>query len=145
RKAEQASTVGGAGLGPAQPRRGKRVCPGKKGARGGNMVSPTLKLGEDSFVRRAHPDDLTALQLELVEPFARQLYGQVVPRGGYELAAGLEAEVHDPADHRLEAVCDRLVADVEVVRSHPALPELVRLADEAHHELGRRMVVEICR
>ena len=50
-------------------------------------------------------DDLPLFQLELVGLFPRQLRPGLVAVGQRELDPHLEAEVHDPIDHRLAAWC----------------------------------------
>src|ERR671929_181546 len=62
-----------------------------------------------------------------------------------ELHAHLEPEVDDALDHRLGARLGRLQLQLHVVRPDKGLPEAVHGPDEAHHELVRRLLVELAR
>ena len=62
-----------------------------------------------------------------------------------ELDAHLEAEVHDARHRRLPRAVLRGERDRDVVRAHQLLADLADRAEEAHHELVRRPVVELAR
>ncbi len=51
----------------------------------------------------------------------------------------------DPVDHHLARRAVGLERDLEIVRSHERVSELVRLADERHHELVGRLLVDVAR
>ena len=59
-----------------------------------------------------------------------------------QVDADLEAQVRDPADHRLGAALARLAGDVQVVRAHEPPAERRHRPEEAHHEVVGRAVVE---
>ena len=65
--------------------------------------------------------------------------------GEQQLDAHLEAEVHDALDHRLGVVVRGLEREVDVVRPHELVVERRDRADEAHHELVGRVVVDLAR
>ena len=62
-----------------------------------------------------------------------------------ELDAYLEAEMYDALDHRLGRAVVRLQQQIDIVRPHERIAEPVDRADEAHHELVRRALVELAR
>src|SRR5436190_1224950 len=90
-------------------------------------------------------DDLPLGQFELLGLGTRDLRPKGIAVGEHELDANLEPEVHDPLDHRLLGAGRRDVRDLDVVRADEQRAPAVDLADEAHHELGRRMLVEVAR
>ncbi len=84
-------------------------------------------------------------QLELLGLVARHLRPEVAPVLEHELDAHLEAEVDDALDRAGRRLPVRLDPQLEVVRAHERLAEAVHRADEAHHELVRRVLVEVAR
>ena len=60
-----------------------------------------------------------------------------------ELDLRIASQEGDADDHRLDCAVHRLGEEVDVVRPHERLAERLRVADERHHELARRVVVEL--
>src|SRR6187397_976162 len=113
---------------------------------GGSRQTRTLGCRtKDGFSTRAHVDDVPALELELLRLLLRQLRQQVLAVVSDELDPHFEAEVHDALHHRLRAALVWLEQQLDVVRPHERVAELVHRADEAHHELVRRPVVQLAR
>ena len=67
------------------------------------------------------------------------------PSGKRELDADLEAEVDDALDERLDAAAVGLGEDLDVVGAQEGVAEAVDGADERHHELVARALVELVR
>ena len=84
-------------------------------------------------------------ELELLGGLARDLGRDERAVGEQELDAHLEAEVDDALDHRLAVVVAGLEREVDVVRTHELVADGRHRADEAHHELVRRVVVDLAR
>ena len=62
-----------------------------------------------------------------------------------QLDLRVASEERDAHDHRLDRALGRLVQELDVVRPHEDVAERLRVADERHHELARRVVVELAR
>ena len=62
-----------------------------------------------------------------------------------QLDLRVASEERDPNDHRLDRALDRLVQELDIVRPHEELAERLGVTDERHHELARRLVVELAR
>ena len=111
-----------------------------------NRIGPTARVRPrpQRRVRGApRPRRSPPRQLELVEPLPRQLHEQRVTVRGDELDPRVESVAGDPLDLRLDSAGNGIRAHVQIVRSHPAVAEPVCLAHELHHELCRRLVVEL--
>ena len=62
-----------------------------------------------------------------------------------QLDLRVAAEQRDPHDHRLDRTLGGLGEELDVVRPDERLAQRLRVADEGHHELARRLVVELAR
>src|SRR5205823_3990094 len=103
---------------------------------------PTDRL-EDGLLRGPDEYDLAVLELAALRLVSRQLHGHALAVVAHEVDPHLEAEVDDPLDHRLACRPVRLERQLEVVRTHPCVSEAVHLADERHHELVGRPLVQL--
>src|ERR1700733_11981638 len=112
---------------------------GSRGPRGVGRWRTVEALGMD----RTQVGDLPLPQFQSLQLLAGQLSPDLVAVGEHQLDPDLEAERDDPLDHRLLGVLVLVADDLDVVRSHVAVAESVDLADEAHHELVRRFLVEV--
>src|SRR5688572_13345223 len=102
--------------------------------------NPRARLSEDLRVPGANTHSRTLGELEPLGLLARDLRPELLSVREPELDAHLEAEVDDAFDKRCVAF-----AELDVVWAHERPAELVHLADERHHELVRRVVVELPR
>src|SRR6478736_691074 len=101
--------------------------------------------GETALAVRPQVHDLTRLELALFGVLTRRLDRQPPAVVEDQLDADLEAEVGDALDLALLGGAVGLEQDLDVVRANEVVTELVDLADEAHHELVRRLLVELDR
>jgi hypothetical protein len=60
-----------------------------------------------------------------------------------ELDLGVAAEDRAPDDHGLHGAVGRLVEELEVVRPDEVVAERLGVSHEGHHELARRLVVQL--
>ena len=94
---------------------------------------------------RPDVDARALLEAELLDLAARHLRPEVRPVRRDELDAHLEAEVDDALDVASRVVPFAVERDLDVVRPDERVAEAVDRADEAHHELVRRVLVEVAR
>src|SRR5437588_2812687 len=101
--------------------------------------------GEDASAAEAHGDDLSHLELELVGALAGGLRPHLIAVVEGQPDADLEAEVQYPVDEPFAAAGVGLGQQLDLVGADEPLADAVDLADEAHHELGPGMLVELPR
>src|SRR5437868_5233012 len=119
----------------SHPARSRVYLRGKE-ARRGNVCLPHA---EDGLAQRPHIDDLPGLELERLGGLARELRREPLAVVTDELRANLETEMRDPLDQRLAGRSIRVEQDLDVVWPDECTAEPVDGADEAHHELVRRV------
>src|SRR4051794_32160080 len=88
-------------------------------------------------------DDLPLAQLELLGLLGRELGPELLALAERQLDPRLEAELDDPLDDRLLGVVGGMAADLEVVGADEVAADTVHLADEAHDELVRGILVQL--
>ena len=84
-------------------------------------------------------------QLQFLRLVARDLRPEVAPVLEHELDPHLEPEMDDALDRAGRRLPVGLDPQLEVVWAHERLAEAVHRPDEAHHELVRRLLVEVAR